>query len=264
MNRVGVAEHLLQELGVTTPAEIDLEAIAHYLGARVRFDQLHGCEARIIGTGDKAVITVNSLSSRRRQRFSIAHELGHWHFHRGRKLICRVKEMERDIKMATSPERVADNYAAELLMPNYFFKPMVRKYSALSSSVVAEIADVFQCSYTATAIRLVESDEIPGFLIFHGKFGRKWFTRSPSIPTRWFPKAELDEHSHAFGVLYSGKPTNPTPYRISADAWFDVWGSSEFKVFEQTMRLGESEALTLLAITDPKMFEDPEEARSRY
>ena len=52
--------------------------------------------------------------------------------------------------MATSPERVEDHYAAELLMPNDFVKPMVRKYSALSSSVVAEIADVFQCSYTAT------------------------------------------------------------------------------------------------------------------
>jgi hypothetical protein len=263
MNNAGAAEHLLKDLGVTTPAEIDLEAIAYYLGARVRFGHLHGCEARIIGTGDRAVITVNSRSPPRRQRFSIAHELGHWHFHRGRKLICRVEEMERDVKMATSPERVADNYAAELLMPNYLFKPLVRKYSALNFSTVSEIANIFESSYTATAIRLVESDEIPGFLICHGRFGRKWFTRSPSIPGRWFPKGELDEHSHAFGVLYGGKPANPAPYRISADAWFDVWGASEFKILEQTMRLGENEALTLLAISDPKMLEDPEETRSR-
>ncbi len=30
-------EQLLQELGITEPQEIDLEAIAFYLGARVRF-----------------------------------------------------------------------------------------------------------------------------------------------------------------------------------------------------------------------------------
>jgi hypothetical protein len=262
MSKIGAAERLLQELGVTSPADIDIEAIAYYLGARVRFDALDGCEARILGSGDKAVITVNSRSSSARQRFSIAHELGHWQFHRGKKLMCRVHEMERDHKVAAaSPERIADNFAAELLMPRYLFNPIARKYRGLNFTNVRDVAEIFKCSLTAAAIRLVESDELPGFLICHGRFGRKWFTRSPSIPSVWFPKSEVDEHSHAFNVLYGGRPSNQTPYRISADAWFDTRHAAKFNMLEQTMLLGGGESLTLLALTDLKMLETPEERK---
>ena len=44
------AEAILRRLGVTDPSEIDLEAIAWYLGARVRYRPLSACEARIVGT----------------------------------------------------------------------------------------------------------------------------------------------------------------------------------------------------------------------
>ena len=67
-------ERVLQQLGVTEPDDIDLEAIAWTLGAEVRYRQLDGCEARIIGCGDRAIITVNERSSPRRRRFSVGHE----------------------------------------------------------------------------------------------------------------------------------------------------------------------------------------------
>jgi Zn-dependent peptidase ImmA (M78 family) len=75
--RLSSAERLLHDLGITEPKEIDLEAIAFHAGARVRRQPLDGCEARIVGHGDRAIITVNARSSYRRNRFSIAHELGH-------------------------------------------------------------------------------------------------------------------------------------------------------------------------------------------
>jgi hypothetical protein len=61
-----LAERLLQELGITEPKEIDLEAIAYHVGAHVRRQPLDGCEARIIGCGDRAIITVKARSSHRR------------------------------------------------------------------------------------------------------------------------------------------------------------------------------------------------------
>lgn len=94
MTRLRPAELLLQELGITEPREIDLEAIAWTQGVHVRYRPLDGCEARIIGCGDRAIITVNDRSSARRQRFSIGHELGHWKWHRGRILVCRADEIE--------------------------------------------------------------------------------------------------------------------------------------------------------------------------
>jgi hypothetical protein len=65
--RLMPAERLLKELGITEPEEIDLEAIAFHVGARVRYRKLDGCEARIIGRGDAAVITIGKDSSDRRK-----------------------------------------------------------------------------------------------------------------------------------------------------------------------------------------------------
>ena len=78
------AEETLRELGVTDPKDIDIEAIAWCLGARVTYRPLDRCEARITGNGDQAIITVNSRSPWRRRRYSVAHELGHWKYDRGR------------------------------------------------------------------------------------------------------------------------------------------------------------------------------------
>jgi hypothetical protein len=250
------AERLLQELGVTDPDEIELEAVAYHVNAHVRYRRLDGCEARIIGNGDRAIITVNANSAYPRKRFSIAHELGHWHHHRGKCLACRVEEFRpRD---ALSPERTADSYAADLLMPYYLFRPLARQQGKLTFKAVAALADIFNTSRSATAIRLVESDYSPALLVCHGPKGRKWFTRSPSVPQRWFPQDSLDADSFAFGIQFGGRPDDPMPRRIGADAWFDRRDAERFEVHEQTMRTGPEEALTLVVISDPKMLEDQE------
>lgn len=93
MKKLSHAEKILKWLGITEPREIDLEAIAWTLGVRVKCRPLDGCEARIVGHNDQAIITVNSRSSPQRQRFSLAHELGHWNHHRGRILVCRADEI---------------------------------------------------------------------------------------------------------------------------------------------------------------------------
>lgn len=248
------AERLLQELGITEPDEIDLEAIAYHVNARVRYRSLDGCEARIIGKGDEAIITVNANSTYRRKRFSIAHELGHWHHHRGKCLTCRVEEYRpRDV---LSPERVADSYAADLLMPNYLFRPLARHQSKLTFKTVAALANIFNTSNSATAIRLVECDHSPALLVCHGPKGRKWFTRAPSVPQRWFPQDNLGADSYAFGIQFGGNPDDPIPRKIGADAWFDRWDAERFEVYEQTIRSGPEETLTTVLISDPAMLED--------
>jgi Zn-dependent peptidase ImmA (M78 family) len=146
------AERLLQEMGITEPQEIDLEVIAFHLGACVRYRKLQGCEARIIGCNDAAIITINEDCSYRRKQFSLAHEIGHWIHHKGQTLVCRVEESRPQDKM--SPERIANNYAADLLMPRYLFRPAARRYPKLNFKTVGDMADIFQTSRPATAIRL--------------------------------------------------------------------------------------------------------------
>lgn len=254
MTSLSPAERLLQSLGVTEPGEIDLEAIAFHVNARVRYRSLDGCEARIIGSSHSAIITVNEKSSSRRCRFSIAHELGHWQYHRGKTLVCRAEEMRpRD---QINPERVADGYAADLIMPRYLFRPIARSFSRLATSTVKEIATVFQASWTATAIRLVELGHTPALLVCHGPKGRKWFARGPDVPSRWFPREDLDPQSFAFSVLYGKALEDKMPRKIGADAWFDRAEAPRYEVQEQTFRTSDSEVLTLILINDAKMLED--------
>jgi hypothetical protein len=46
------------------------------------------------------------------------------------------------------------------------------------------------------------------------------------------------------------------PRKIGADAWFDRRDADRFEVYEQTIRTGPDETLTLVVISDPKMLED--------
>jgi hypothetical protein len=248
------AERLLQDLGITEPDEIDLDAIAFHTGARVRYRPLNGCEARIVGSRDRAIITVRADTPPRRKRFSIAHELGHWHHHRGQCLACRAEESRPGGLL--SPERVADGYAGDLLMPNYLFRPLARQHARLTLKTVTTLADAFRTSQTATAIRLVESDHTPAVLVCHSPNGRRWFTRAPSVPTMWFPQDALDVDSFAFEVLFNNKPDDLMPRKVGANAWFDRWEAERYEILEQSCRIGSAEVLTILLISDRRMLDD--------
>lgn len=247
------AERLLQELGVSEPGEIDLEAIAYHLNAIVQYKPLDGCEARIVGASDRAIITVNNRSGWRRSRFSIAHELGHWHHHKGKRLVCRADDYRP--RTDTSPERVADCYAADLLMPHYLFKPQAKQLKRITFKTVGELADAFSTSLTATAIRLVEADLFPALVVCHGPAGRKWFASAPMIPRKWFPQKDLDPDSTAFNVQFGNAPGSVHPTKVGAEAWFDRHDAERYEVYEQAMRLSPNESLSIVTIIDDLMLE---------
>lgn len=247
------AEAILHSLGITEPNEIDLEAIAWNLGAKVRFKPLDGCEARIMGIGDSAIITVNSRSHHRRQRFSIGHELGHWKKHRGQIMVCRSDDIGNANTKATSAERRADNFAADLLMPTYLFQPLVSDFRQIDFDIIRKIADIFDVSFPAAAIRAVEKGNHPVMLVCHSMHSRRWFVSSPLVPNRWFPRGELQPESSAMDVLY-GKTVESRLHRVPATTWFDCYEANRHEVWEQSRKTGHDEVLTLLLFKDPVML----------
>ena len=61
MNRPGTTPfEILADLGIHDPEDLDIEAIAYHCGATIVYKLLFGCEARIVGVGDEAIITVNA------------------------------------------------------------------------------------------------------------------------------------------------------------------------------------------------------------
>jgi Zn-dependent peptidase ImmA (M78 family) len=243
------AEKLLQSLGIDDPREIDLEAIAWHMGALVKRRPLDGCEALIVGSQRKAIISVNSLSIETRQRFSIAHEIGHWHHHRGQMLFCEGRDFGSPTS-PLSPEKQADDFASDLILPNYLFMPTARKLKRLNLKTVREIAEQFRASLTATLIKLVMSDYFPIMLVCHSQSGRKWPCRPPSLQRFWYPKEELDHESPAFDLLFRGGREDTIPRKIGAEAWFDFRGAERYEIQEQSFTLPGNEILTLLILPD--------------
>lgn len=257
MRKPTPAEALLLELGVERPDEIDVEAIAWDAGAEVEYAPLDSCEARIIGFGNRAIITVETRAYGPRQRFSVAHELGHWKYHRGRSFVCRSDDIGgRGGAGANDPERIADAYAADLLMPAYLFTPAAKAHRRLTFEAADEIAAEFATSRTATALRLLDLGPEPGMLICHAPGERRWrwFRRGAAVPDRWFPRDDVDADSGAMEVLYGGVDRTRRTL-VTADAWFDRRGADTLEVYEQTQRLSNGDALTIVAFRSPEMLD---------
>ncbi|MFK5979725.1 MAG: ImmA/IrrE family metallo-endopeptidase [Rhizobiaceae bacterium] len=261
------SEHLLVEFGIEKPEQIDLEAIAFALGAETQYEQMDGCEARIIGFKDKAIITVDDSTGEKRARFSLAHEIGHWQEHRGQILFCTKENIGGANSNTPVKERQADSYAAGLLMPRYMFAPMARDFEKPSFSSIDELANEFNASRRATAIRFVEMDVTPSMLLCYGPNGRKWFKRSLSWPEHWFPKAELDHDSDAFGLVYGKARENGRRSACPAETYFDRFDANRYEVWSHSVLSGPAnndgtrEALTLLIPKSTEMMDDPSYSR---
>ena len=255
------AELALQALGITEPGEIDVEVVARSLSAKVKYRQLTSCEARIVGRDGSAIITVDSRVHPKRRRFSVAHELGHWHRHRGVCLLCRSRDIGRPLSdgrrtsVAANPELQADAYASDLLLPGYLFRPMAADLDRLTLAAVRSLAEQFRTSLTATAIRALETNRFPAMLVCHGQSGMRWFRRPPIVPDRWFPRSDLQPGSPAFKSLYSGAPEAKQPVASRASWWFDHPAAERFTVAEQSFGLPNDQLATLLLLTDKKMLD---------
>ncbi|MDP2374404.1 ImmA/IrrE family metallo-endopeptidase [Reyranella sp.] len=241
------AERLLLSLGIASPKEIDLEAIAWHLGAVVKYRPLDGCEALIVGLQKRAVISVNSRSLRVRQRFSIGHEIGHWHFHRGQILLCSSKDVENP-GSPLNPERQADDFASDLILPGYMLRPVLQKERRVTLSFARDVGNAFDASVTATLLKIVKSNQFPLVVACYSAAGRRWWARADMVPGWWFPKRDLDDQTFAHELLSGRSSEDRFPRKIGADAWFDFRQCDRFEVQEQSMSLPNGEVLSVLTI----------------
>ena len=256
MNELSPAEKLLKRLGIQEPSEIDLEAIALTQNVKIKIRTLDGCEARIIGYNNSAIISVDGRTNPQRTRFSIAHELGHWKNDRGKAFSCKTEDIKYNIESNAFVERMANRYAADLILPNYLLLPLLRKIQYINWNEIIEIAKIFNTSLTATAIRIVESNDFPIILIAYENGRRKWFLKARQIPQRWFPMdtSEKGSIAHSF---HKGTNNQKQDYtRAPADTWFEIDNDKDFEITEYTIRGYNSQFLTLLYFNDYRMLQD--------
>lgn len=143
---------------------IPVESIAKDLGIRLQFEPIEGKDeisGMLFKDGNRTIIGVNSAHPKTRQRFTIAHEIGHLLLHRGELFLdANISFRDSRSSLATDQEEIeANSFAAELLMPRELLKAEVQKrvikYGSVSTDLLLEeLIVVFDVSKQAMEYRL--------------------------------------------------------------------------------------------------------------
>lgn len=172
--------HALVERTLTTngikSAPVPVDEIAQTLGAEIHYepadDDLSGFLFRDLRQ-KKAIIGVNSNHHPKRQRFTVAHEIGHFLLHEyegfhfdGNNQWFQVKRRDNKSKSGTdTEEKEANLFAAELLMPAQFLKADLLKLSGVdlladSNQSFTKLAERYGVSTQALSYRLAYLGEL--------------------------------------------------------------------------------------------------------
>ncbi len=159
------ARQLLDAAEVTRPP-VPVEKLVTAEGIRLSFDAIGGNDVSgmLYRRGATTVMVVNEHHHRHRQRFTIAHEIGHHRLHDADAYLDGTATLRfRDGTSATGSdreEREANAFAAALLMPADWvhgrFMDMVTARRAVDEDrVVTRLAHQFDVSEQAMRFRLV-------------------------------------------------------------------------------------------------------------
>lgn len=234
------------ELGITSPSEIDIEAIAFYKDAIVKSEELTGCEARIIGAGDQAIITVNSQSDRVRQRFSIGHELGHWFKDRGKiGNLCSHDDINSRCMGLAPKEKIANSFASELLMPNYLVKDII-KGSPLTLDTVGLIKGSFKTSFMASLRKTISTNYHMGFFACYDPKGkRKYFSKNSDLHYDFSPPQEAPTGSCVFDLIFNNTKEQSAK-TLDGSVWCRNDSASQIIVHEHAFHYHNGDYITIV------------------
>ncbi len=157
-----VARQLLKHFGKNPP--IDIESLLEAHNIVIRTQELEdSVSGMLVIKDDRAIIGVNEGHHLNRQRFTLAHELGHFLLHRGASsiFIDASTVFFRDITSSDGSkvqEIEANAFAAELLMPEKQLRDMIRNqpFDAFDEGAVRRLAAQFGVSAQALTIRLTK------------------------------------------------------------------------------------------------------------
>jgi Zn-dependent peptidase ImmA (M78 family) len=162
------AEQLLREAGIVAPP-VPVEHLAERMGALVRYAPFDGQMSGLLHrseNGNRVVIGVNSRHPTVRQRFSIAHELGHLALHEPAFQIDQhafVSFRNSKSSTASDPHEIeANQFAAALLMPESLLRTCVDQLGENPDveESIRRLAQRFDVSTQAMTIRLTSLGEI--------------------------------------------------------------------------------------------------------
>ena len=143
--RKAAADNCLDDKG-----NVLLDKVAGKYGINVVYEDLQSTESGYFRS-EGGRYTINAKHHRKRQRFTFAHELGHFFLHHGKKDVMFEDEVFYRIENSSSIEYAANEFAARLLIPE---DRLVNKIEEGMTNI-AELSDYFEVSQDAMRYRVL-------------------------------------------------------------------------------------------------------------
>ncbi|MFU2319024.1 ImmA/IrrE family metallo-endopeptidase [Rahnella sp. PCH160] len=201
----------------------DLSSYVTAANAKIKKDELGEGESgyTITKPNGKHIITVNSLETDERQRFTICHEIAH--------IVLDLESSHEEVPSWSYAKRhpneiACDTFAAELLMPYKLWLSVVPKKEP-SLELIQHMANLFGTSFPAAASRFASLCNEPCAFVTMERGTVRYAARSMSLrkAAAWIsPKAIIPAGSVAHRIRYSGINASDTG-EVSQDEWFDNW-----------------------------------------
>jgi Zn-dependent peptidase ImmA (M78 family) len=161
---------ILEKFKITEPP-IPVESIAKEIGAQLTFEPFEGKDdisGMLFRDENINIIGINSSHPPTRQRFSIAHEIGHLMLHSNKSNKLFIDKVVRiDFRDTTSAQAIdkkeitANAFAAELLMPIDFIQKEIHKEATKKNDIInkdlliQKLSKTFEVSPQAMEYRLI-------------------------------------------------------------------------------------------------------------
>ena len=227
-------------------AEDDIEVVE----SEVREPGYTACLVRLAPNLPAGIILAPG-QTRGRRRFSVAHELGHYHIptHKDRAPgWCGDADITAGSYGKKVHEREANDFAAELLMPRHLFSrdargrdPNFREIGELAES------DMYDVSLTAAVLRYVEVTRSACSLVCARDGLIEWVAKSSNFVYRipWRGDA-VPAESHAKAV-FNGEEANEEAEPLDPYTWLEIEQRQPVEVFESTLAISRhSQVLSLV------------------
>lgn len=248
MKAIMKAHEVLNEFGIDEIGPVPVETIAVGLDLIVDSKSIDGAEGRLVRTSEKGMAVVDSkIQNPGKRRFVIAHELGHFLLHRDpeRLAVCDEEALV-DWHGRRPPEKEANDFAAELLMPKDLFREEAR-WREMNADTIDTLKSVFEVSFTSAAIRYVELDVAPSAVVFSQDGQIRWSRSSDSFPYDWIPpRRKVREITGAAEYFRNGEVSGE-PEVTPCEAWFeDDHTTVEGECLEQCITMPNHDAVLSL------------------
>jgi hypothetical protein len=216
------AKSLLKKFSIKD-LPVDPYGISKEMEIEVAEDDCEGYTGMLLVVDGQSLISVkSSIREYPKKRFTVAHEMGHFsipeHITKERYFFqCTDKDLNNFDKKG-GKEAEANEFAAELLMPEEMFKEKI-KLKDLSYNLLQDLTAEFETSLTATGIRFLEMSGDHA-LICSENSCIKWFIKGDNFPFYVRGDGTLNDESIAI-EFFKGKTLPKSFETVPGFAWLD-------------------------------------------